>query len=511
MLLLVSGLGATAAVEYDGYTNPAGDKFPIAIYDNVLISTPDCKQFLSDAEQKAYFDTIRMAGFNVELWGKEDIWRKEPVNKWGPYLKSIGMNTIISTRGFSLTRSKIPYDANTPDSILLQDNWDGLRTVISNYSHDPNVWGYWSCDEPTPRNWGLPAYELNTDEVAVIPTFNLINKYKGDKVPYANFVGRSNEYCIGHFATDNTGNSYVENFENYLDYMVDLLNLKFLTFDLYPVISNTPGVEPAWIIKRDYYNMMDLYGRYCRDRKIPVWLMMLSVEHSYDGPGEENDWTYPEITEGLLRMQAMNGLAFGMKGLVYWEYGAQNKWSGNTLYKSALYDIENRHKTPAWEAARYVNCEVAQYGEYLQKASYRRSCLAMADSIKTYEGFPEMSGPFECVDSVKYYVSDVSDVNDDSDVALKYKAGVLLSHFTGDNGDYIAVVNQDHVNSSITTLHFDKNINNHQIVLTYFPAEVYSIYNPVNPSFGEINVGPTVTLALKPGGMALFRYKYKNK
>lgn len=136
-LLLVSGLGATAAVEYEGYTNPAGDKFPIAIYDNVEINSSGYQPILSDAEQRAYFDTIRLAGFNVELWGKGDIWRKISINKWSPYLKSLGMNTIISTRGFSLTRSATPYDATTPDSILLQDNWDGLKTVITNYSQDP--------------------------------------------------------------------------------------------------------------------------------------------------------------------------------------------------------------------------------------------------------------------------------------------------------------------------------------------------------------------------------------
>lgn len=77
-LLLVSGLSTTAAVEYDGYTNPAGDKFPIAVYDNVAINSSGCQPILSDAEQQAYFDTIRMAGFNVELWGKEDSGERFP-------------------------------------------------------------------------------------------------------------------------------------------------------------------------------------------------------------------------------------------------------------------------------------------------------------------------------------------------------------------------------------------------------------------------------------------------
>ena len=60
-LLLVSGLGATAAVEYEGYTNPAGNAFPIAIYDNVAIIS-NGKQMLSDEEQKAYFANVNGFG-----------------------------------------------------------------------------------------------------------------------------------------------------------------------------------------------------------------------------------------------------------------------------------------------------------------------------------------------------------------------------------------------------------------------------------------------------------------
>ena len=479
LVLLVPAL-FVGAVEYEGYTNPAGTKFPIAIYDNVPISI-NRVQILSDAEQKAYFDSIRLAGFNVELWGKEDIWRKEPINKWTPYLKSLGMNTIISTRGFSLTRSATPYDPNTPDSILLEDNWEGLRTVISNYSQDSNVWGYWVTDEPTPRNWGVPVYELNKNEVAVIPTFNRVNKYKGDKIAYANFVARSNETYIGHFATDNPDNSYVENFEDYLDYMVDLFKLKFLTFDLYPVISNYAGMNPKWIIKQDYYNMMDLYGRYCRDRKIPVWLVMLSVEHArYDKPGGELDWEYPEITEGLLRMQAMNGLAFGMKGLVYWQYGAQNNWSGNTLYKSALYDMNKMQTTPAWAAARSVNNVVAQYGACLQNATYDRSCIAVKDSVNRYDGFEELSGSFHGIKLI-----------DHSGYA------VLLSHLTSDDGEYVAIVNQDHLKNQKITLALPQNLKYKQVMLHYTD-------DPNSINLFDKDLSKQETFTLGPGGMILF-------
>ena len=60
--LRVSGLGATASVEYESYTNPAGDKFPIAIYDNVAINSSGYQPILSDEEQKAYFANVNGFG-----------------------------------------------------------------------------------------------------------------------------------------------------------------------------------------------------------------------------------------------------------------------------------------------------------------------------------------------------------------------------------------------------------------------------------------------------------------
>lgn len=262
--------------------------------------------------------------------------------------------------------------------------------------------------------------------------------------------------------------------------MVDILDLKFLTFDIYPVISLSKGPEPVWEIKSFYYNSMDLYGRYCRDRKIPVWLMMLSVEHSnYDSNGNLN-WKYPEITEGLLRLQAMNGLAFGMKGLVYWEYGAQNKMSGSTLFKSALYDINKMATTSAWAAARIVNNEVAQYGACLQNATYDRSCIAVKDSVNRYDGFEELSGSFHGINLI-----------DHSGYA------VLLSHLTSDDAEYVAIVNQDHLKSQRITLTLPQKLK-YEMVMLRLTAE------PNSNSLIDKDLGKQETFTLEPGAMILF-------
>lgn len=491
--LLVSGPGATAAVEYEGYTNPAGDKFPIAVYDNVSINATKNGQPLTEDEQKAYFKDIKGAFFNVVLWGKGNCNDSKTKNKWVPYLNSLGMNTIISSRGYSLTRSKTRYDANTPDSILLQDNWEGLKRVITNYSQDPNVWGYWVSDEPGKPDLQKPVFEMGPDQVAVLPTFNRVHEFRGEKVAFANFAAVAAPSILGDFFTDDLENPnpdiYIPNFENFLDYMVDELGLKFLTFDLYPVIHNEGayGIGSGWVIKPFYYNMMDLYGRYCRDRKIPVWLTMLSVEHAnYDLNGVL-DWEYPEITDGLLRLQAMNGLAFGMKGILYWQYGAQGEKSGTTVYRSALYDINKMETTPAWNAAKTVNNEVAQYGKYLMDATYDRSCLVTNDSVDLYDGFDRTSKSFY-------------------DILVTKHSGnaLLLSHLTAGDSEYVAIVNQDHLKSQKITLAFNTKKNYFRVAITYpvvLPPVVPTNTNDTDDSV----IIRQESFVLQPGAMILFK------
>lgn len=490
--LLVSGPGATAAVEYEGYTNPAGDKFPIAIFDNVPINATKNGQPLTEAEQKAYFDDIKNCGFNVELWDKGCSLNYMPLmNKWTHYLKELDMGIILNSQGYCLTRSSEPGDANTPYSVLLKDNWAALGNVMNNHRQNPDVWGFHVMDEPLPKNWDLPVYQLKQDEVAAIPTFDMVNTNKGSKIAYANFAAAAAPSILGDFYTDDFKHPnpeiYVPNFENYLDHMVDIFDLKFLTFDLYPVISNDAGCEPDWIIRSFYYNMMDLYGRYCRDKKIPVWLVMLSVEHSYDGPGEDDDWSYPEITEGLLRMQAMNGLAFGMKGLVYWRYGAQNKMSGNYFYKSALYDINKMEKTAAWNAAKTVNNEVAQYGKYLMDATYDSSCLVTNDTVHFYDEFDRISESFY-------------------DILVTKHSGntLLLSHLTADDSEYVAIVNQDHLKSQKITLAFNTKKNYFRVAIAY-PAVPPPVV-PTNTNDTDDNIIiRQESFVLQPGAMILFK------
>lgn len=502
--LLVSGPGATAAVEYEGYTNPAGNKFPIAVYDNVSINATKNGQPLTEDEQKAYFNDLKTCGFNVELWEKGSINDTTTLNKWASYLRQKGINTILDIRGYTLIRNDVPGNASTPESTLLT-NWDALQRVMRNHGNNPYVWGFCVSDEPKMPNLHTPVYQMISGQGATLATINEVNRGKGQKVAYANFVAAAAPSTLGDFYTDDFKNPnpeiYVPNFENFLDHMVDVFDLKFLTFDLYPVIHNEGayGIGSGFVIKPFYYNMMDLYGRYCRDKKIPVWLVMLSVEHLCLKANGSLDWEYPEITEGLLRLQAMNGLAFGMKGIAYWRYGSQGEQVGNLLYKTALYDINKMEKTSAWNAARYVNCDVEQYGKYLLNATYDKGCLAFnessnessKDSLHNFHRFPEFSNTFECIKKLKF------EEKDD-------EACVLLTHLTDDDGDYVAVVNQDH-------------LNRHKIRLAFYPENkvkyIKLLYMPAN-SIG--NIGETepidleslgVSLNLAPGSMALFKYQ----
>lgn len=488
--LLVSGPGATAAVEYEGYTNPAGNKFPIAVYDNVSINATKNGQPLTEDEQKAYFNDLKTCGFNVELWEKGSINDTTTLNKWASYLRQKGINTILDIRGYTLIRNDVPGNASTPESTLLT-NWDALQRVMRNHGNNPYVWGFCVSDEPKMPNLHTPVYQMISGQGATLATINEVNRGKGQKVAYANFVAAAAPSTLGDFYTDDFKNPnpeiYVPNFENFLDHMVDVFDLKFLTFDLYPVIHNERayGIGSGFVIKPFYYNMMDLYGRYCRDKKIPVWLVMLSVEHLCLKANGSLDWEYPEITEGLLRLQAMNGLAFGMKGIAYWRYGSQGEQVGNLLYKTALYDISKMEKTPAWNAAKSVNYDVAQYGRVLQNATYDRSCIVVNDSVDggyKYEGFERFSKPF-------YGVTNL----------INSGHAVLISHLTDGDCEYLAIVNQDYFKSQSIDLSFDPKYKYDRFWLTY-PADANDL--------GLIDIDKDLvkyeTFRLGPGEMRLY-------
>ena len=132
---------------------------------------------------------------------------------------------------------------------------------------------------------------------------------------------------------------------------------QFLSYDHYAITVATaaemkehagePNVFPAekLIVKPDYFDCLELLRGLSLAYKTPFWAFTCSVRH---GP-------YPPPTEGHIRFQLMNNLAYGALGLQYFTYA----------HDSAMVRPDGS-TTPSWEIARRVNADVHTLGPVLR-------------------------------------------------------------------------------------------------------------------------------------------------
>lgn len=130
---------------------------------------------------------------------------------------------------------------------------------------------------------------------------------------------------------------------------IELTQPQFLSFDHYPITiashealaanAGKPNVFPAAkiIVKPDFFSCLELLRVLSNGTGLPFWAFTCAVRH---GP-------YPTPTEGHMRFQLMNDLAYGARGLQYFTYAHDNAMvhpDGTT--------------TETWAIAKRINADV---------------------------------------------------------------------------------------------------------------------------------------------------------
>ena len=138
---------------------------------------------------------------------------------------------------------------------------------------------------------------------------------------------------------------------------IELARPQMLSYDHYPVTMGTgeeirrladePYVFAAHkiIVKPDFFSCLELLRCLSNATRLPFWAFTCSVRH---GP-------YPTPTEGHMRFQLMNDLAYGAKGLQYFTYAHDNAMVR-----------PDASTTETWELARRINHDVHALATALQ-------------------------------------------------------------------------------------------------------------------------------------------------
>ncbi|MBI2191631.1 MAG: hypothetical protein HYU36_06585 [Planctomycetes bacterium] len=209
-----------------------------------------------------------------------------------------------------------------------------VKQLVEKIREHPGLYGYHLRDEP--RFHLLPLLAEVGDFIRALDPYHLI--------------------YINHFPpTRGWGAPTVEWF--WREY-IRLSRPQMLSYDHYCITIGTnedlekgrgqPNVFPDHkiIVKPDYFECLDLLRALSSHYSIPFWAFTCSVRHG----------AYPPPTEGHIRFQLFNNLAYGAKGLQYFTYAhdqAMVRPDGST--------------TETWELARQINAEIHTLAPVLRR------------------------------------------------------------------------------------------------------------------------------------------------
>jgi hypothetical protein len=195
-----------------------------------------------------------------------------------------------------------------------------LDAIVADYAAHPALAGYFITDEP-----GIAAFG-GLGEVAA---------YLREKDPrHPAYINLLPNFALG------------AGYEQYLESFVAAVHPFALSYDHYHFLRNTdrPG----------FFENLDSVGRVARKHGLPFWNIVLAIRHL----------DYRELTEAEKRYEAMQTLAYGGKGLMwftYWQPAADGAWG------DAIIDFDGT-PTRQYDEIMRINHDVQAIGQHLLNA-----------------------------------------------------------------------------------------------------------------------------------------------
>jgi len=322
---------------------------------------------------------------------------------------------------------------------------EAIKAIVADYRKHPALLGYFITDEP-----GANSFAGLAEVVAAL------RKYDPDHLAYINLF--PNYASTDRVAQPSQLNTLT--YDEYLDKYLQIVKPAVLSWDHYHFLKD--GDRPGFF--GNLGSAQRAVG--AQNPPLPFWQIVLSVQHG----------GYRALNENELRFEAMQTLAYGGQGLLYFTYwlppsDATFTWS---------HAIMNRDGTPGplYEAVSQVNREVKELGKWLYGA-------------RVLQTFQTGDVP-----------ADGRAQTNDVPITVNGPGNLTVGAFRGRDAYFYALVtNRDYKQAVKTTVQAHAG---ERAMIEILDLKT----NRWRPATGEKNEGvTTLTLELGPAGAALVRWQ----
>ncbi len=230
------------------------------------------------------------------------------------YCQKVGLKAMISD-------GRMVYSIDNKAA-----NKAALDAIVKDYSDHPALYGYFIADEP-----GAGAYPGLRDVVAYL-------KEKDPK--HVSFIN-----LLPTFARE-LGVLGTPTYEAYVGDYARIVRPFAISYDDYHLTNHGD--------REDWFENLATVRKVSLESKIPFWNIILAVQH-----GDYRNLTAPE-----LRFEAMQTLAFGGKGLLWFTYWSPAGMDQTTEWHHAIINPDGS-KDPHYNMIKALNADVLAIGNEL--------------------------------------------------------------------------------------------------------------------------------------------------
>ena len=303
-----------------GYSGPSFSGVG-ATWDNpTTLKDDDVKKMWVDAKE-AGFNTMYTLYWAERIYSESDIRYDEIHNniiKNLSFADEVGLKYVVMDYVF--------------DEYIEKNDVDGYREYIqkTGYLDHESFLGFVGKDEPTYDDFDILCERERMME-QVLPNY----LFSGNLLP---------EY-VDRFILN--GHPY----ENYIDDYIEQVRPRYVSYDFYAPIGRFPQMRD------NYFYQLAIIKEKCDKYGLPFWNFVLTSEH-YD---------YRLITDAELYWQINTSLAYGVKGIQYFNF--RTPLGDDYMRRGGSIINEYGERTTLFEAAKRINGYISTIDEILMNSS----------------------------------------------------------------------------------------------------------------------------------------------